>query len=221
MTVALSGDLHRGPDTHTNRPAATAVGVGTLYECTTHNLIYRSDGTAWSTYAAVLPPGGTAGQALVKNTSTDYDASWGTVSGGGGSGGFGAYSSYTPALTAVTTNPTLGTGAVQQGRYAQDNKTVTGHAYIKFGTSGVAAGSGSYRISLPVAADMGMTVRVLGSGDIYDASASTLNLVALALVSSTTVQLLCPGATAVIANSVPWTWAANDELGIAFTYQAA
>jgi hypothetical protein len=85
MTVALSGDLLRGPDTHSNRPAATAVGVGTVYECTTHSLLYRSTGAAWVTYAAVVPPGGTSGQALTKNSSTDYDASWSTVSGGGGS----------------------------------------------------------------------------------------------------------------------------------------
>lgn len=32
-----------------------------------------------------VPTGGTTGQALIKNSSTDYDTSWGTVSGGGGS----------------------------------------------------------------------------------------------------------------------------------------
>jgi hypothetical protein len=46
--------------------------------------VYRSDGSSWSTWATLIPPGGTTGQALVKNSGTDYDVSWGTVSGGGG-----------------------------------------------------------------------------------------------------------------------------------------
>ncbi len=39
--------------THASRPAASAVPVGTLYSCTTHALIYQSDGTSWSTYATL------------------------------------------------------------------------------------------------------------------------------------------------------------------------
>jgi hypothetical protein len=35
---------------HASRPAATAVGSGALYACTTHSLIYQSDGSAWSTW---------------------------------------------------------------------------------------------------------------------------------------------------------------------------
>lgn len=39
---------------HSARPAASAVPAGTLYSCTTHALIYQSDGTsAWSTYATL------------------------------------------------------------------------------------------------------------------------------------------------------------------------
>jgi len=37
--------------------------------------------------ARLMPAGGTIGQALVKNTNSDYDASWGTVAGGGGGSG--------------------------------------------------------------------------------------------------------------------------------------
>lgn len=42
-----------GPDTHANRPAATAVPSGTLYSCTDHIKIYKSDGATWSDYADV------------------------------------------------------------------------------------------------------------------------------------------------------------------------
>lgn len=58
--------------------------------------------------------------------------------------------SYTPALTATTTDPTLGTGSVATGRYFQFGKFVIANFAIKFGTSGTNAGSGAYRVSLPV-----------------------------------------------------------------------
>lgn len=35
---------------HSARPAATAVAVGAVYSCTTHRLIYQSDGSTWSTW---------------------------------------------------------------------------------------------------------------------------------------------------------------------------
>lgn len=38
---------------HAARPAATVVPVGTLYSCTTHGLIYQSDGATWTTYATL------------------------------------------------------------------------------------------------------------------------------------------------------------------------
>jgi hypothetical protein len=36
---------------HSARPAATDVAGGTLYSCSTHNLIYQSDGATWTTWA--------------------------------------------------------------------------------------------------------------------------------------------------------------------------
>lgn len=42
---------------HSARPAANAVGTGTLYSCTTHALIYQSDGSTWSTWANVAGTG--------------------------------------------------------------------------------------------------------------------------------------------------------------------
>lgn len=42
-----------GYGTHSARPAANAVAVGAIYSCTTHPLIYISDGASWSTYAYV------------------------------------------------------------------------------------------------------------------------------------------------------------------------
>lgn len=45
---------------HASRPAATAVGSGSLYSCTDHSLIYQSDGSSWSTWATLGSGGGGA-----------------------------------------------------------------------------------------------------------------------------------------------------------------
>lgn len=35
---------------HASRPAATAVAVGAVYACSTHGLVYQSDGASWATW---------------------------------------------------------------------------------------------------------------------------------------------------------------------------
>jgi hypothetical protein len=42
---------------HGSRPAANAVPVGTLYSCTTHSLVYQSDGSSWTTWATLTGTG--------------------------------------------------------------------------------------------------------------------------------------------------------------------
>lgn len=49
----LFPDVILGPDTHANRPAATAVPAGTLYSCLDHGLVYRSDNVTWETWATL------------------------------------------------------------------------------------------------------------------------------------------------------------------------
>ena len=53
MSVVKVSDILHAQDTHANRPAATAVAKGTLYPCSTHGLIYQSDGATWSTWATL------------------------------------------------------------------------------------------------------------------------------------------------------------------------
>lgn len=48
--ATVPGILRTG--THASRPAATDVAVGTIYSCTTHGLVYQSDGSAWATWAS-------------------------------------------------------------------------------------------------------------------------------------------------------------------------
>jgi hypothetical protein len=55
---------------HSARPAASAVPAGTLYSCTTHSLIYQSDGiSTWSTYATLGGSGGVIELSYVEFTS--------------------------------------------------------------------------------------------------------------------------------------------------------
>lgn len=53
--TTLPGLLDTG--THAARPAATAVGSGALYSCTTDSLIYQSDGATWTTWATLTGSG--------------------------------------------------------------------------------------------------------------------------------------------------------------------
>lgn len=57
MANTVAG-IHLGPDDHASRPTATAVTAGTLYSCSDHDLIYRSDGSTWSTWADVSSAAG-------------------------------------------------------------------------------------------------------------------------------------------------------------------
>jgi hypothetical protein len=134
-----------------------------------------------------------------------------------------AWTSYTPALTASTTNPTLGTGSVVAGKYKQIGKTVFGWAKLQFGTSGVAAGSGVYRISLPVTAASAES-QICGAGILQDSSANTAYTLVPYIANTGYVELYqhqTSGATQVVFNDNPVVIAASDRLMINFTYEIA
>ena len=63
--------------------SAPAVGLaGDMYYNTAQKILYLSDGTIWrGGGGSGIPSGGATGQALAKNTATDFDAGWQTFSG--------------------------------------------------------------------------------------------------------------------------------------------
>lgn len=132
------------------------------------------------------------------------------------------YADYVPALTASSSNPTLGSASVAVGRYAQDGDLVHGWAVVKFGTSGAAAGSGSYRISLPVTA-LGHATEftIIGGSLIADSSVGTVNSTYVLLLPAGGGDFVNLQAAAALTNSAPWAWAASDYMRIYFTYEAA
>jgi hypothetical protein len=135
----------------------------------------------------------------------------------------GPFSS-TPNITATTTNPNLGTGSVKRGQYLRGpNGMVTFSWEIKFGTSGVTAGSGQYLIDLPIAAASafgGSDPEWWGCGRVTDNGTTTYN-----------ASWYIPGSnlnvTSAIAGGGIWTAAApmaaaiNDECAGTITYRAA
>jgi hypothetical protein len=146
-----------------------------------------------------------AGQILTAATMNQIGAVWET---------------WTPALTASTTNPTLGTGSSITGRYGRIQKTVFGNVTILFGSSGVAAGTGFYFVSLPVTAQS--NTPPVGSGWLLDSSTSLLRQVEVTLDTTSRVALWIDNSTnfAVSATN-PWTWAASDQIRFNFVYEAA
>jgi hypothetical protein len=74
--VATVAGIHLGPDTHANRPAANTVPDGSLYSCTTHSLVYKSNfaGNSWATWATLggtglSDPMTTRGDIIIRDAS--------------------------------------------------------------------------------------------------------------------------------------------------------
>ena len=110
MTATVSGIHLSG--THAARPAAGGPPAGSLYSCTTDSLIYRTDGTSWSTWASL------AGTGLSNPMTTAGDIIVGGVSGA-------------PARLAAGTAgyPLVGGGAGVASAYAAAGKFHGCHVY--------------------------------------------------------------------------------------------
>lgn len=137
--------------------------------------------------------------------------------------------SWTPTLQAVTTNPTLGSGSATDGQYVVTDGWCHYWARWRFGTSGVAGGTGVYFFALPVtphaslvASDTTYEGSTIGHGGARDNSATG---------SSTTCRIqLSAAGTGYMHSAVgvtfwsptaPWTWAASDRISISGSYPVA
>jgi hypothetical protein len=134
---------------------------------------------------------------------------------------------YTVTTTATTTAPTLGTGGSTTGRYLQAGSLVIAEISTKFGTAGVAAGSGSYLWNLPVVPKLssgGALYTLGGHVELWDFSGSIISTATPEWDEATQKLWLRnsnpASTTALIGAAVPWTWAASDEIQIRVTYIA-
>lgn len=140
----------------------------------------------------------------------------------------GLAGTYTPALQAVTTSPTLGSGATATGDWHLNNGIVTLGWTIQFGTAGVAAGSGTYRVTLPTVLNSSPPIalgldadwqdnRCIGQVMLNDNSAGAAGFFPYFVRTSSgnpdTLVFNSPDSSSSLAsNTSPWTWAANDYL---------
>lgn len=120
------------------------------------------------------------------------------------------WGTYTPALTATSSNPTLGTGPAQVGRWRRHGTHATVAIYLAFGTS-AAAGSGTYEISLPTECPAspewyGAEDLICGNGVAIDSSTGTRRAVAVKIVGAGTIRLEADGLTSAVteANLIAW-----------------
>lgn len=134
-----------------------------------------------------------------------------------------AYDPFTPVLGASTTAPTLGTGSSVVGTFLRYGHRIEGQGDITFGTSGVAAGSGSYTVLLPVACTGALITNgsTVGSGTFFDSSAGRFYVFKLIAVSTTTARMVEASAGTFITNASPVIPAINDHFNYDFNYQAA
>lgn len=129
-----------------------------------------------------------------------------------------AFTTYVPTLTATTTNPTLGTGATQTGRYRAHGNLVFMEVGITFGT-GATAGSGFYHIDLPLPALSGSVA--IGTVWLYDSSTGDQRAGLCRLFGTSTIEMLVTVSSVVVSNSGPWTWAVGDQILTSLTYESA
>lgn len=134
---------------------------------------------------------------------------------------------WSPTLTATSSNPTLGSGSAVQGYYIRSGYMVTAWCRIVFGSSGVAGGSGSYIVDLPVA---GATItgstsnglgQAIGSGFATDSGATSANEAFTVQFRSASAVQFITGTGGAVTEASPFTWAANDVLTFQVTYPIA
>jgi hypothetical protein len=160
-----------------------------------------------------------AGSGVGSVTYSNLQAAYSTTPFGGGSGG--SWVTYTPAdITAVTTNPSLGTGPTKTGQYLNDGTNVKADVYYKVGTS-PSAGSGAYKFAFPVPLVGFIPGQVVGHGWMYTSGVAVATQQALALDANFyhLYQTATPAAWEFTSgNNANW-WAASNEMGHHLDYR--
>lgn len=138
---------------------------------------------------------------------------------------------YTPQLTGVTSNPTLGTGGIIRGFYYRIFDQIYTWGEFKFGTAGVAVGSGAYLISLPFAAKSNLGASgtfglapAVGNAFLYDDSLVAGRQLALSFLRTTTqimfaVKMNSGAGSSEVGSGGPIAWAINDSISWCARYQ--
>lgn len=126
-----------------------------------------------------------------------------------------AWTAYTPSLSTWA----LGNGTIV-GAYVKVGRLV--HFRLRFDAGSTSTFVGSPVFGLPVAAISSFSLPV-GQALLADDSgtSATFRATRTALINSATNLVLRAENGALLSATVPWTWATNDIIEIAGTYQAA
>ena len=128
------------------------------------------------------------------------------------------WETYTPTWTGSTTNPSVGAGFVE-GKYCQLQTLIIVSGYVIPGASW-AAGSGTYRVSLPI--DAKGTNAPIGYASLFDASAGYIGYFGSATrQSATTAEFRIGNGVGLWSSSVPITLAQSDQMRFTLIYEAA
>lgn len=128
------------------------------------------------------------------------------------------WQTYSAAWTATTTNPVIGNGTIVS-KYVRQGKICTVEVSITAGST-TTFGSGTYAVSLPfTAASNGITA--VGSGYFRDSSAGSAGHFGAncVILSGTTTAVPVGTGSAIVSNTVPFTWATGDSLNLAVAYE--
>jgi hypothetical protein len=121
-----------------------------------------------------------------------------------------------PELTAITINPTLGTGGIRTSHIWLSGNKVDIWFLIQFGTAGANAGTGTYYVPLPAAYPLMAGIPAnTPAGRVHQHRASPdTTWVADMIIGSTTLAYMvdqAPGG-GYTNHAYPWAWTINDKL---------
>lgn len=128
----------------------------------------------------------------------------------------GPFTDYTPVLSSTGTPPT---GYSSTGRYTTRNGRIEGIASVTL-SGGFSAGTGVYTISLPdTVVTPANSVHVIGSAIIFDSSTSEYYGGTVRLITGSVVTIIPETSRAQADPTTPMTFAASDQIGIAFSVE--
>jgi hypothetical protein len=131
---------------------------------------------------------------------------------------FGRYKEwgvYTPVLTATSSNPNLGTGPVQFGRWIKEGTAARVAIFLQFGSASIGVGSGIYEVSLPtecpVAADWFTGIEIVtGAGFAIENSSGLRRQMAIKVIGTSKIRLEADGLTGPVTESNLIAWDVSD-----------
>ena len=131
----------------------------------------------------------------------------------------GTWTTYSPALTALTTNPTLGSSTLVGAYKLLDSKTLVVHIHLSVTTGGAwNAGSGNWQFSLP-SGNAKNTAGYVQLASCHVLDNGTAHFSGTAKISPNATKfdeiiIADASGSRILSHNVPVTWATGDQVNI-------